>query len=394
MPKFPTFFLALIATLQTCNAALYNVVDFGAKADGKTDSSSAFLGAWAAACGSNEEPTVYVPPGTFLVNSISFDGSCKMRMQLKISGVIVAPNDYKSFLSNQAWIEFKYVSGLSIGGGVIDARGSSYWACKRGRDQANCPFGARSFSFQSCNDVIISGLKSRNSHAVHVFINGCNNITMQNLTIVAPGDSPNTDGIHIGNSNVVRVINSVIHTGDDCISIGPGSRNMSMENIVCGPGHGISIGSMGGNPNEDGVEHIVVNNSKFTNTDNGVRIKTWAKPSNAYARDIVFENLVMEDVANPIIIDQEYCPEKNCPKGNSGVKVSDVVFNNIGGTSRSQEALALICSLTKPCEEIKLQNINLSYMDQMRKKQLATSRCQNARVIRDGVVIPDCKEGS
>lgn len=97
----------------------------------------------------------------------------------------------------------------------------------------------QSFSLQTVNDTVISGLKSLNSQAVHVFINGCNNITMQNLTIVAPGDSPNTDGIHIGNSNVINVLSSNIATGDDCISIGPGSTNMTMDNITCGPGHGI-----------------------------------------------------------------------------------------------------------------------------------------------------------
>lgn len=72
---------------------------------------------------------------------------------------------------------------------------------------------------------------------------------------------------------------------------------------------------MGGNPKETGVERIIVNNSIFTSTDNGVRIKTWAKPSDAYATNIVFQNLEMNNVSNPIIIDQKYCPERNCAKG-------------------------------------------------------------------------------
>lgn len=76
-----------------------------------------------------------------------------------------------------------------------------------------------------------------------------------------------------------------------------------------------SIGSMGAYPDEGGVEHIVVNNSIFTSSDNGVRIKTWAKPSDTYAKTIMFENLQMKNVANPIIIDQKYCPGNNCPHG-------------------------------------------------------------------------------
>ncbi|KAH6756045.1 Pectin lyase-like superfamily protein [Perilla frutescens var. hirtella] len=306
---FQIFFLVSTAT-QICIATSYNVIDFGARPDGKTDSTSAFTKAWTVACNSKKKTTVLVPPGRFLVNSITFNGPCKNEIKLRILGTIVAPS-YEYFLSHQAWIEFFAVNRLSIVGGTIDAKGSSYWSCKRGGN--NCPFGARSLSLQSCNDVFISGLKSLNSQGVHVNINGCNNVTMQRLRIIAPGDSPNTDGIHIGNSNFFKILNSTIATGDDCISIGPGSTYMRMEKINCGPGHGISIGSMGGTPKEDGVHHIVVTNSVFTRTDNGVRIKTWAKPFKSFAEHVVFKNLEMRNVSNPIIIDQEYCPQRDCP---------------------------------------------------------------------------------
>ncbi|XP_057778250.1 polygalacturonase-like [Salvia miltiorrhiza] len=393
MPKLATFtkpfFIVLIATLlHTCIAKSYNVVDFGAKANGKTDSSPAFMKAWAAACSSNEDSTVLVPSGTFMSNSVSFNGTCKKEMRLQILGNIVAPS-YESLSDHQVWIGFYFVSRLSIIGGTIDAKGSSYWSCKRSKK--DCPYGARSIALQSCKHVLVSGLKSFNSEGVHLHLNGCNNVTMQNLTLTAPGDSPNTDGIHIGNSDLVRVLHSTIGTGDDCISIGPGSTNMWVDNVAYGPGHGISIGSIGGTPKEAGVEHIVVNNSVFTDTDNGVRIKSWAKPSDAYVKDIKFENLRMQNVANPIIIDQEYCPARNCSKASSGVKISDVKFNNITGTSSTVEALILDCSLTNPCEKITLQNINLVYADKMKKVTTpATSRCQNAQVIKAGVVNPSC----
>lgn len=137
-----TFFLVLIVTLlQICIAKNYNVLDFGARADGETDSSSAFIKAWTAACNSDEESMVYVPPGTFLVNSMSFTGACKRKMQLMISGVLVAPKSYTLFRNHQAWIEFKYVNNLSVDGGTIDARGLSFWECRRGGGK--CPFGAR-----------------------------------------------------------------------------------------------------------------------------------------------------------------------------------------------------------------------------------------------------------
>lgn len=67
------------------------------------------------------------------------------------------------------------------------------------------------------------------------------------------------------------------------------------------------------------------------------------------------------------------------------MKVSDVTFKNITGTSRSKEAVALICSSSDPCEDIKLQDIKLSYLNKP-----ARSRCENADVVNRGVVIPNC----
>lgn len=147
MPKLAEFsqifFLVLIAALlQTCIAKSYNIVNFGAKADGKTDSSSAFAKAWGVACSkSNEASTVLVPPGTFMVNTLEFNGSCKHKMEVQILGNLVAPDSYKSLRNDQAWIGFYYINGLSINGGTIDAKGSSYWSCKKAGK--GCPYPAR-----------------------------------------------------------------------------------------------------------------------------------------------------------------------------------------------------------------------------------------------------------
>ncbi|KMZ56327.1 hypothetical protein ZOSMA_974G00030 [Zostera marina] len=40
-------------------------------------------------------------------------------------------------------------------------------------------------------------------------------------------------------SSNVRIIETSIKTGDDCISIGHGTRGLHIQNIECGPGHGI-----------------------------------------------------------------------------------------------------------------------------------------------------------
>uniref|UniRef100_A0A8R7U3Z5 Polygalacturonase n=2 Tax=Triticum urartu TaxID=4572 RepID=A0A8R7U3Z5_TRIUA len=74
----------------------------------------------------------------------------------------------------------------------------------------------------------------------------CTQVQVHNVSITAPGDSPNTDGINMGSSNHVNISSCSMHTGDDCVSILSGTTNVNITNTTCGPGHGISVGSLGG----------------------------------------------------------------------------------------------------------------------------------------------------
>jgi polygalacturonase len=71
---------------------------------------------------------------------------------------------------------------------------------------------------------------------------------------------------------------------------------------------------LGKDSQEAGVQNVTVKTTTFTGTENGVRIKTWGRQSNGFARNILFQHAVMTNVQNPIVIDQNYCPgEENCP---------------------------------------------------------------------------------
>lgn len=89
------------------------------------------------------------------------------------------------------------------------------------------------------NNVHIDDLTFEDSPQMHVAFERSTNIEATNLTIIAPGNSPNTDGIHIQHSSNVSIAHSIISTGDDCVSIGDGSSHLNITNIFCGPGHGI-----------------------------------------------------------------------------------------------------------------------------------------------------------
>lgn len=67
-----------------------------------------------------------------------------------------------------------------------------------------------------------------------------------------------------------------------------------------------SVGSLGLRPDERDVIGIVVTNCTLTNTTNGARIKTWHNSPPTHASGIVFDDIVMNNVRNPIFIDQNY----------------------------------------------------------------------------------------
>lgn len=73
-----------------------------------------------------------------------------------------------------------------------------------------------------------------------------------------------------------------------------------------------SVGSLGKSSGEMDVVGIHVSNCTINGTQNGVRIKTWQGAPPSQASNLVFEDISMINVSNPIIIDQQYCPSGTC----------------------------------------------------------------------------------
>ncbi|XP_070004078.1 polygalacturonase-like [Nicotiana tabacum] len=148
---------------------------------------------------------------------------------------------------------------------------------------------------------------------------------------------------------------------------------------VAKPGKG--IGSLGKGGNFAQVESIHVSNAFFYGTTNGARIKTW-QVGRGYVRDVIFENLEFNSVKNPIILDQNYCdlnknlfaPDVHTKPMNArqrpftqffsakvtGVQISNVIYQNIFGTSSTDIAINLNCSMSVSCTDITMQLIQLT----------------------------------
>ncbi|ERN00327.1 hypothetical protein AMTR_s00104p00016370, partial [Amborella trichopoda] len=293
----------------------------------------AFLKAWESVCQSTKPPTMTIPAGkTFLLNPTTFRGPCKSpAINIQVSGNILAPSSISSWGNDKEhWIHFKCVDGLSIqGSGTIDGQGHAWWPIKSAQE-------THALSFDVCTNLKLRDLHIVNSQQRHIAIHNSNTVYIGGLHINSPEDSPNSDGIHIQSSQHVNVENSFIATGDDCISIGDGTYDVNASKITCGPGHGISVGSLGKDGSRSTAEMIHVKDSFFIGTKNGARIKTWQT---------------------------------------SAVKVSDVQFIGVHGTCKSEVAVSIACSESIACTNIVVNGLEIRSSE----PQVAiTTYCLNA----------------
>lgn len=377
---------SLAASVKTLN-----VLNFGAKGDGTTDDTKAFKNAWSEACPSTAVVNFVVPQNkNYLVKQIRFSGPCKSAITVQISGTIIASNDRSSYSKDlRHWLVFDTVEDLVVaGGGVINGNGKIWWQNSCKTNKANSCTGApTALTFLRCTNLVVKSLKIENAQQMHLSFDKCRNVQVSNLVVTAPETSPNTDGIHVTDTQNIQISTCTIATGDDCISIVSGAQKVQATGIICGPGHGISIGSLGAGNSEAQVSDIVINGAKLSGTTNGVRIKTWQGGSGS-ASNIKFQNIEMENVENAIIIDQHYCDQdKPCGEQKSAVQVRNIMYQNIRGTSASDVAIAFDCSKSHPCEGIVMQNVKLEIGGNNRDSKAV---CNNVNFINSAPFSPTC----
>ncbi|KAK9067295.1 hypothetical protein SSX86_014621 [Deinandra increscens subsp. villosa] len=366
-PSYGETFPSSLSDRKT--STVFNVLAFGAKGDGTTDDTKAFEAAWLAAC-KLEASTMVVPKGSvFLIKPISFSGpNCQSNIVFQLDGKIIAPQRSGSWESGLLqWLEFTKLNGITIRGtGVIDGQGSGWWS-----ESGTKPTAVR---FYGSSDVTVTGITIQNSQQTHLKFDNCQSVQVFDITVSSPGDSPNTDGIHLQNSQDVTIHTTKLACGDDCVSIQTGCSGIKIENVDCGPGHGISIGSLGKDNSRACVSNITVQNTKIHDTMTGVRIKTWQGGSGS-VQGVTFSNIQVSNVETPIIIDQYYCDGGKCQNKSSAVAISEISYENIRGTY-TENPIRFACSASTPCTNINLDTIQLQAVQQ--NYDLLKPFCSNA----------------
>ncbi|RDX60734.1 putative polygalacturonase, partial [Mucuna pruriens] len=292
------------------------LTDFGAIGDGKTSNTKAFRSAISklSQIASDGGAQLIVPPGKWLTGP--FNLTSHFTLFLHKDAVILASQD------ESEWPQLPVLpsygrgrdapagrfSSLIFGtnltdvvitgqNGTVDGQGS-YWWDKFHKKQLNLtrPY---MIEIMYSNQIQISNLTLLNSPSWFVHPIYSSDIIIQGLTILAPVDSPNTDGIDPDSCTNTRVEDCYIVSGDDCVAVKSGwdeygikfgmpTQHLIIRKLTCiSPDSAmIALGSeMSG-----GIEDVRAEDLTAINTQSAVRIKT-AVGRGAYVKNIFVKGM-------------------------------------------------------------------------------------------------------
>lgn len=301
------------------NLMFHNILDYGAVADGKTLCTEAFKKA-IDACAEKGGGTVFVPAGEYLTGAIIFKSNITLYVD---NGALVKfsqdPKDYP--VVNERWegVEVKchcgllYADGVEniavIGQGTLDGQGQPWWKLHREK-KLDYP-RPRFINFCRSKRILLDGIKLINSPSWTVNPILCENITINNIFILNPADSPNTDGIDPESCKDIRISNCQIDVGDDCIAVKAGTEfcqkrvpceNISITNCTMVHGHG---GVVLGSEMSGSIKNVTISNCVFEGTDRGIRMKS-RRGRGGVIEDVRVTNIVMKEVICPFTMNLYY----------------------------------------------------------------------------------------
>ncbi|GAB2219209.1 hypothetical protein Droror1_Dr00006840 [Drosera rotundifolia] len=310
----------------------FNLTDFGGVGDGKTDNTAAFERAVAAVgkCRKRGGAQLNVPAGRWL--TAPFNLTSYITLFLAEDAVILGIDDEKHWTLMPPLPSYGYgrehpgprygslihgqnLKDVVITGhnGTIDGQGQTWW--KKYRQKLLNHTRGPLVQIMWSSDIVISNITLRNSPFWTLHPYDCKNVTVRDVTILAPiSEAPNTDGIDPDSCEDVVIENCYISVGDDGIAIKSGwdqygiayarpSVNILIRNLVVRSmvSAGISIGSeMSG-----GVSNVTVENLLVWDSRRAVRIKT-APGRGGYVRHITYRNLTFDNVRVGIVIKTDY----------------------------------------------------------------------------------------
>jgi len=285
--------------------------DYGATGDGRHFDTEAIQRA-INECAARHGGVVRIPPGVYLTRSLFLSNN--ITLQLDEGAILQAttdPDDWGD--TSLALVNGRGLTNIALTGhGIIDGAGARWWPPVKRAKKAGLPdprHRPRLVIFTRCSHVQVRDLTLRNSPMFHLVPVECNDVTIDHVTILAPADSPNTDGIDPSVCHNVHITHCRVDVGDDNVALksgyrfdgGPGCEDIFVSDCQFLHGHGMSIGS----ETLGGVKHLLVERCSFENTTSGIRIKS-NRSKGGLVEDVSYRDLTMSNVRWPISISAYY----------------------------------------------------------------------------------------
>ena len=239
------------------------------------------------------------------------------------------PNKYPHFIGGNN------VHDIMVSGeGIIDGQGAEWWKIIRDKSIPDIKRGCI-IRWENCKRMEVKDITLQNSPNVHITIGkGSTDATITHVTIKAPNDSPNTDGIDTWAQNI-NISYCNISTGDDNVAMDRESSNITIKHCKFGFGHGCSIGSFTTN-----VNNVLVDSCDFKNTTSGIRMKS-NRGRGGNEQNITYSNITMDGVKFPIFISSYYPkPPKEASDADQSCSVDektpgwkDITIRNVKATN-------------------------------------------------------------
>lgn len=248
--------------------------------------------------------------------------------------------------------------------GTIDGQGDAWWnKWRQGTLQFTRP---NLVEFVNSRDIIISNVIFKNSPFWNIHPVYSSNVVVRYVTILAPRDSPNTDGIDPDSSSNVCIEDSYISTGDDLVAVKSGwdeygiaygrpSSDITIRRITgSSPFAGIAIGS----ETSGGVENVLAEHINLYNMGIGIHIKT-NTGRGGFIKNITMSHVYLEEARKGIRISGDVGDHPDDKfDANALPLVKGVTIKNVWGMKVLQAGL--IQGLrNSPFTDICLYDINL-----------------------------------
>jgi polygalacturonase len=374
--------------LSPTSDGLYNVRTFGAVGDGKTLDSPAINHA-IDACAQAGGGTVFLPPGTYLCGSIRLKSNIHLRLDAGAT-ILGAPQDMNAYDPAEPFTGTAYQDGghtyfhnsliwgenltnvWITGVGMINGGGLT--RTDKGVNEGSIGMGDKAIALKRCRNILMRDFTIYHGGHFAIIVIGCDNMTMDNLTI-----DTNRDGIDIDCCRNTTVSNCRINSPvDDGLcpksSYGLGeariTENLTIVNCqVSGFEEGTlldgrmlpSKGRTGrikfGTESNGGFRNVTVANCTFREC-RGLALE---EVDGGILENITIDNLTMMDVADyPIFI--RLGRRNRGPEGTKTGTLRNVSISNVIATDIDAKSGVQITGIPeRSIEGVRLQNIQLVF---------------------------------